>query len=495
MSDRQEENMYPQEDRAMDYQEAEYPDDDVDAVGTDHPASPTASQKYAKEKRKAERVWLSGLFNAKSFVPPPEKIDTNLLTESMKEDLLAEETFVVARGYKYFSKDLPAILNSKPTGSLLTAMMIYIILNVIAFIFTLASSTPVPWYRGKDVTIGSANYRGVQFTLWWQKGGDQEKIMVRTMEGCPIEKQFYQTIAASTIMGCVFTFFSLIAAAVKMGGNGSYGWTLLFGMLGFVWTLCGNAMSISQFHLGRCNKSPFVTIARLDAGFALTLIAWVFQLAALLILGFVTRLNIGPVLKQIRVMDAYYLVLLMVALSFMVIANTTTIWKRRFDTEAVRVVRVTYWHTEVIKGDGTPIIYGRAHYRCSAYNKRIKASISFLILGSITAFLAILFGIPAFFSRGCRITSCVLSIITSVFLFISWVTAVAVFYRKLCVRNADASLYASYPGIPTGIYDGYTHFKGYGLQEGVVLSIVAWILCTGAVVLNFVVSWKAKVVA
>ncbi|EPY34777.1 hypothetical protein STCU_01325 [Strigomonas culicis] len=301
-----------------------------------------------------------------------------------------------------------------------------------------------------------------------------------------------QTIAASTIISCGMTLIALIRAVARLRGHGSYGPVLLFAFLGFIWGLCANAMSISAYELRRCSNPRFSAIAHLDAGFALSLVAWVLLLVGFVLLAVATKFNVGPSLRQLRVMDTYFFVLVAVALLFTIIGNATTIWKRRFNTDDVSVVRVSYWHTELIMGNGTNIIFGRAMYRCNAYNKRIKASVSFLILGSIALTLSLITAVPAFFKRPCRAMACAFGIVASAFLLVSWVTAVAVKYRTLCEESVVGSLYADYPGVPSGIFNGATKFDTYGLQEGVILVILAWILVTAAVVFNFVVEWPHK---
>lgn len=191
-------------------------------------------------------------------------------------------------------------------------------------------------------------------------------------------------------------------------------------------------------------------------------------------------------------MDTYYFLLLCVSLLFCVVANAQTIWKRRFNDNYITVVRVTYWHTEVVYANGESIRYNRPAYRCSAYNKRIKASISFLIIGTVSLFGACLFSIWAHKKHSMRKTSSAFGILSSVFLIISWVTAVSVFYRKSCTNDVQYSVYKNYPGVPSGIYQGLTDFPGYGIQEGVVLVIVAWILCTAGTALNMMVPTYEK---
>lgn len=452
-----------------------------------HSTSPT--EKYNERVAQASTVWMSGLLSGRSYVPRPKKVDEGQLSETAKEELLMETTYTVPRGYKYYKADLPSILNPQPEGHLSRALIVHLVLNFIAFVFTLTACCPVAWFRGRDLVEGLETYQGRKYTLWRASGGSLPTVTVHGTRSCPIEKQFFQTIAASTIMGCFFTVVSLILAGVRFSGRGGYGWIMLFSLLAFGWTLCGNAMSISLYYLSRCDSSRFSNIARLNAGFALTLVAWVFQLGGLLAIVLTTRLNVGPVLKSVRVMDTYYAMLLIIAMAFMIIANATTVWKRKFNTAEVQVVRVTYWHTELIMQNGTSIYYGRAHYRCGAYGKRMKASISFLILATVTVFLSVMFSIPAFLARGCRIASLVFSIITAIFLFISWVIAVVVRYRECCKLPVPTSVYADYPGVPTGVFHGKTDFPGYGVQEGLILSIIAWGLTVGAIVLNFVVPW------
>ncbi|KPI84891.1 hypothetical protein ABL78_6046 [Leptomonas seymouri] len=460
-----------------------------DSDGASTAQATSRTEKYSQRVAQASSVWFSGLFSGRSYVPRPKKVEEAELSENIKEERLMETTYTVPRGYKYYKDDLPAIINPTPEGPLSRALTVHLVLNFVAFVFTLAACCQVPWYLGRDKVAGADTYKGRKFTLWKQEGGSLPSFTVHSMKNCPIEKQFFQTIAASIIIGCFFTVVSMILAGVRLTGRSGYGWILLFSFLAFGWTLCGNAMSISLYYLSRCDSTRFSNIARFNAGFALTLIAWVFQLAGLLAIAFTTKLNIGPVLKTVRVMDTYYMVLLLIALAFVIIANATTVWKRKFDTDHVKVVRINYWHTELIMQNGTNIYFGRAHYRCGAYGKRMKASVSFLILGTIMIFMALMFAIPAFLARGCRTASLVFTGIAAVFLIISWVTAVAVRYRKSCTLPVPSSIYADYPGVPTGVFNGKTDFPGYGVQEGVILSIIAWALTVAAFVLNIVVPW------
>ncbi|EPY38037.1 hypothetical protein AGDE_01685 [Angomonas deanei] len=293
-------------------------------------------------------------------------------------------------------------------------------------------------------------------------------------------------------MATMFTLIALVLTIVRLAGKTSYVWSMIFGFFGFMWALCGNALSISLFHIGRCNEPRLANVARLDAGFALSLIAWILLMVGLLVMTFVTQCNFGPAIRHVRVMDSFYLLLLIMVIALCAIGNVTTIWKRHFGDDKVRVVRVSYWHTEVILADGVNLIYGRAAYRCSAYNKRIKASVSFLILATVFFAIAAFLAIPAFFKRGMRILSLCLSITACVMLLISWVIAVVVKYRKLCENDVGGTVYENYPGVPTGVFNGYTKFEGYGLAEGVVLQIVAWILSLLAIILNFAIPWPAK---
>uniref|UniRef100_A0A0A9Z513 NAD(P)H-quinone oxidoreductase subunit 5, chloroplastic n=1 Tax=Lygus hesperus TaxID=30085 RepID=A0A0A9Z513_LYGHE len=137
-------------------------------------------------------------------------------------------------------------------------------------------------------------------------------------------------------------------------------------------------------------------------------------------------------------------------------------------------------------------MFNRPSYRCSAYNKRIKASISFLMLGTISLFGACLFAIAAHKKHVLRKAASGFGILSSVFLIISWVIAVAVRYRTSCTNDVQFSLYSHHPGAPSGIYEGVTNFPAYSVQEGVVLVIVAWLLCTGGAVFNMLLPSHEK---
>lgn len=478
----------------------EYPvqDDDNPAATDDDDAqrstahSESCSEKYARRCREADSVWFSGYFTGAVYLPKPQKLRQEDLDESIEEELLEEKTYNVPYGYKYHEDNLPPILSEVPLGKHRTGTIVFIALSVVGWIFLLCAACPVPWFKGRNVTINGVNFAGRKYTLYWHRGGSQPDVGLRGLRGCPIEKQFYQSIAASTIMACVFSLLGWALGAARLcGRNVGYGWPAMFTFFSFGWGLCGNAMSISMYFLSRCDQPRYSHMASFDAGFVLSLIGWVFQLVALLVIVASTKLNVGPSLRDIRVMDTWFVVMMLAVIALAVIGNATTIWKRRFNSPQVTVARVTYWHTELIIPGGTNIIYGRAHYRCGAYNKRIKASISFLILGTVTAFLSSMCGIGAFGSRMLRILGVVFAVITWANLFISWVTSVAIKYRTLCDRPVNDTIYEKYPGIPSGVLQGLTEFRTYGLAEGVALPIVAWVITTAAIVANIVVPWPA----
>nr|CAJ2476263.1 unnamed protein product [Leishmania braziliensis] len=454
--------------------------------------SDSLTERYQQRVEQASSVWLSGILSGRSYAPRPKKVYETELSDSTNMKLLKERTYTIPRGYKYFQENLPPVLSPVPKNGYRAALFSHIIFFSIAFVFTLAAACPIPWYRGKNVEESGVNYNERTFNLWKAEGGNYSAVSVRTMKDCPVEKQFYQTIAVCTIVGCALSLVSLLITGARLVGRSSYGWILLFSFLAFLWTLCGNAMSIRLYYAPRCDAPQFSHTARLDVGFALSLLAWIFQLCGFLALFLVTKMNVGPVLNHLRVMDTFYMALLCVSLLFLCTANASTVWKRRFNTLDVKVVRVAYWHTELIMPNGTSLYYAHHHYGCDAFSQCMKASVSFLILSSVALFFAIMLAIPAFVSRGCRIVSVVFSVITLVFLMVSWVTAVVVRYRSSCGGAIDGTWYQQYTGVPSGIYNGLTSFPGYGVQEGLILPIVAWVIVLGATVLNMRIPWPEE---
>lgn len=457
------------------------------APGQNAPDDDFWEKEYERNVVIANSVWFSGLLTGKSYVPAPKKED-----EAAKFDdaHLTQTKYAVPRGYVYTTSTLPPILQDKPTGLLRIGVMVYLITLAVAWILMIVAACPIPWFRGSKSMYG-VNYDKVEWSLWKRKGGSMPDLKVSEMFSCPIQQQFFRCIAASMIAAACFAFFGLLTGVSKLlRGNGSYGMMLLYGLFAFGWSLCGSAMAASQYHQATCGAPRLSSVANLHVGFALSVIAWVLAMASFVALAVTTQLNIAPPLKGIRTYDTVYVVLLCIALLFTCVANAGTVFKRHFGTDLVKVVRVTYWHVEVILTQAdTPIVYARHMYRCRGFENRMKASVSFLILSSCALFGAIIFGIGAFVKRGLRVASCVFGGIAFVFLAVAWCTTVAVRHSEYCSTNTVGSMFHDYPGIPSGVRFGQTKFTGYGLGEGVGLTIAAWIIVFVAVLGNYLIPW------
>lgn len=439
--------------------------------------SPT-EQEYEKEHernvQKASGVWFSGLLSRESYVAPPKRNPN----EDLYDDAhLTQTNYTVPRGYIYSSANIPDILLDKPSGTLRVGSLVYTATMALSFALLVASVCPITWLKGK----GDAT--GVKMTVWKLKQNGE------TIDLCTFNKQFLRAMAGSCIVGLIFAFFACVAGFLKlMKGKGSYGVMLLLGFLSFSWSLCGSAMAIGFLDGWYCGYGSKVKDqASLDVGFALSFAAWVVACIGTLLLGILTHFNVGPALKDIRTYDSMFFILVVVALIFTCVASGGTMFQRNFKSDNIKC-SVGYWNVRVKVSNGI-LPMGLSQYRCSSFETRVRVSVAFLILASIALFFAAIFSIPAFLKSPFRITACFLTILAAIFLTINWVTAVVVMKMKHCNQSTKSSLYEKNPGIPSGINEGLIQFTSYSLAEGVILPIVAWVVCIVAVVANIMIPW------
>lgn len=433
-------------------------------------------------------VWFSGYLSRRSYIPPPKVIPLNLVDDTERDELLAQPSYRVPSGQRYYGFDLPQILMPTPTGKYFVSLIIYLVVAAIALVLLVIAACPIPWYKGSIVLIDWFNSTNTEYinayaTLWWIKQGDSAKFRIADMDLCPAAKQYYQAIAASMIIGAFFTLCSIIAAVSRLFGKGGYGWTLMFGLVGLAWTLAGSAMSMKLLHVKQCGSSSISDSVSATDGFIMAIVSWLLLLIGVVTLTVVTQLNIGPSLKQIRLMNGYYLICVLLSLLLVVLANGATMWKRSFSSPEQVDVLVRYWNTEVRVGDSV-MRYSRQSYQCDNYNKRMQVSIGFLFGGTVSLFFAAITGIYAYVKTYGKLVTSVWSIIASVLLCCSWINSVILMHRESCSKASPLSLYASYPGVPTGVEGGLTKFPGYTLDTGVALVIVSSILSMIASVLN-----------
>eukprot|EP00796_Vickermania_ingenoplastis_P008304 gene8304-5819_t len=437
-------------------------------------------REYERSVAQANAVWFSGLFSGQSFVAAPRREPEQ---DRFDDAHLIQTSYTIPRGYTYTGLNLPEILMEKPTGFLRLSVIVYIATMAVSCVLFIIAACPIPWYKGKNKTVNGIDFKDVKWSLWKMEGGSLKTVKVSDMD-CPLQQQFFRAIAGCIIAALCFAFFGIVAGVLKLvKGKGSYGPLLLIGFLAFAWGICGNMMAASQYHQPFCSPMPrLANSAALNAGFALSLVGWVIAMIGFILLAVATKFNVGPALKGIRTFDTMYTILLMIALLFSCVANAGNMFQRNFDDDTVKVVHIAYWHTEVVLHDGTPIQMARELYRCFALNKRIKASIAMLILGSVSLFFAIILSVPAFLKPTFRLVSTILAGVASVFLLISWIIAVVILKSEYCSLPVQGSVFESYPGIPSGIWWGKTNFPGYHLAEGVILPIIAWVLTLVAMI-------------
>lgn len=436
---------------------------------------------HERSVKEANSVWFSGYFTGKSYVAAP----MHERNEDIFDDAhLTQTSYIVPRGYTYNAMNLPDILHFRPSGFLRVMVMVYTGAMGAACVLMLVAACPIPWFAGKD------DMKNVKWSLWEQKGGDLPTVKVNDLTDCPAMQQFFRAMEGSTIASTCFAFFGFVEGILKLTkGSNAYFTMLLLTFLALLWGLCANGMAISLYNTKHCNVK-LSDVSTLSVGFALSLVSWVFSFFAFVALGVATHFNVGPSFKRMRTYDTMYFLLLFSSLVMATVAGTRPIFHRKFNDDLVHVVRIGYWREEVMYSrEKLPLIMSRAQFRCKPYDTRMKASISFLILGCVALFFATVLSVPGFLKKPFRALSCVLAIIAVIFLTINWVIVIVLLKSEYCKQSVKSSMFQNYPGVPSGIENGLTKFPGYSLSEGTILPIVAWALTLIGVIANMVIPW------
>lgn len=473
-----------------------------------HPHDPFATSSkadmaYAENVKEAKSVWFSGYLTGSSYVPAPIK---ESIEEQFDDAQLSQVSYSVPRGYMYRKHELPTILEDSPsTGTpLQLGLKIYTTLMGLSFVFFLIAACPIPWGTEKD-----SSTRKIKWTVWniTDEAGNATEGTLSTV---PVIKQYLRCAAGCTVVATIFSFFGAVGGLLKWFKGPSfisYYLLLVLSLFSLLWGICGNGVMI-RFYSADLVGITLKDYSSLSGGFALSLLGWIAALGALGVLIFFTQLNVGPSLKSIRTFDTAYFVLIFIALVLTTVGTTQPMFQRHFSESiasadsvaAVDWVRVGYWREEVsgeflagsvLTEDATTVtlIMGPEAYRCPKYRSVLDAGVSFLILGSITLFCASVMSILAFLKPGFRAASCVLAGIAAVFLTVNWIIVIVLLKSSFCTNPVEGSVFASYPGAPSGLSEGLLEFPKYQMAGGFALPFTAWCITLLAVIGNAKIPW------
>lgn len=466
-------------------------------------ASTEADESHRQSVKQAESVWFCGYFTGNSYLAPPLKVS---LEEQFDDGQFAQKSYAVPRGYTYRTADVPPILqDSPPEGtSLFLGLKIYTFLMLASFVLFLVAACPVPWGSEKD----SATQK-IKWTVWkltFNGDGTEDNAL----SSIDVVSQYLRCGAAGTVVATIFSLCSALGGWFKWRKGISfisYYLLLVLSFLALMWGVCGNGVMI-HFYSANLVGVPFKDYSKLSVGFYFSLIGWICALCAVVVLVFVTHFNVWPCLKKVRTFDAAYFLFLFVALIFTIVGTTQPLFQRHFSesdavADSVAVVdwvKVGYWR-EAVSGrftvesvlsktsTTTTLLMGAADYRCPKYRQVLSAGAAFIILSSITLSFATMFSILAYFKAKFRVTSCIFAGVSAAFLLVSWAITIALLKSSYCKNPVDGSVFAPYPGVPSGFHHGLLEFPKYQMSGGFALPFVAWCLTVLGLVGNIVIPW------
>ncbi|KAL7699028.1 Amastin surface glycoprotein [Lotmaria passim] len=368
-----------------------------------------------------------------------------------------------------------------PDGQGRLFLILYTVLSFVAFVFHLTSSCPIPWMRG----------HGRQYGVWRAKGGGLPVLKVNNIHDCSNEMQYWQAAAALSVICTFVSCGAWISGLLLCFSKGHMGASFALSFYGAVFSLASWALVVALYHYFRCGKGVFANIGvHLDAGFALTLIAWVCHLAALALLAvhflrFWTRsVHSG----QIHPMRFVYMACLIVTMLFYCVGMAYNMWSKSFPLVKVSV---TMWHVEIYdRKTNLRTFLNRQTYKCTTITRRMKVVAAFIILSLIWIFFALIFATGACFDSRFIQSSLIFGYTSVIFALVGWITLIVTRHGHLCTgatpKGVSAWADLGYNGIPSGINNAQIRFDGYALKEGFGLIVAGWALSTVAVVLNTV---------
>ncbi|CAD2222918.1 hypothetical protein AGDE_02556 [Angomonas deanei] len=367
----------------------------------------------------------------------------------------------------------------KPPGST-GILIVYIILIGIGWVFNLASSCPIPWMKAK--------HGGRTYGVWRAKGAGLPDLKVNNIHDCSNEMQYWQAGAAFSVFATCFSFGALISGILLICGKGHIGVSIGLAFYSMSFSLVSWSLIAALLHYHRCGKGTYNSFARLDAGFALTVVAWVLELVAclLLLIYFSCRYTKSVHSAKYSPMRIVYVILIFIVIVFWCVGCAYTMYEKDFPLVKSKI---TIWHTEVYdKASKMSTFLGRKWYMCSTYTRRMKVVAAFNIMSNIWAFFALMCGFASIQNRKMISKASLFGFIAFFFSFVSWLVIVINKSRILCnteILEGQSLWYdLGYNGIPTGVEDGLINVKNYKLGEGFILIVTGWALVLVASILN-----------
>ncbi|KAG5484950.1 hypothetical protein LSCM1_07026 [Leishmania martiniquensis] len=374
-------------------------------------------------------------------------------------------------------------LKMQPEGGAgLAFRVVYTVLSAVAFVFHLASSCPIPWMRSKS---------GRQYGLWRATGGGQPDLDVKNIHDCSYEMQYWQAAAATSVLATVASFGAMIGGALLCVNKGHMGASFILSFYSMTFALVSWALVAALFHYFRCGKGSFASgVARLDAGFALTLMGWMMHMAALVVLGvhfftYWTRSIHGGKTRAIRFI---YLATGIVTMLFYCVGQAFTMWGKTFPGVKASV---SLWHVQIFDREThLSTFLSRQTYMCTTITHRMKVVAAFMIMSIIWLFFAVVLGTGACYNSKYIKSSIFFGYASSIFTLVAWITLLATWRERLCTgatpRGQSYWTDMEYNGIPSGIPNAQIDFDGYSLREGFGLIVSGWAINTLAIIFNSV---------
>lgn len=370
-------------------------------------------------------------------------------------------------------------LKAKPPGGV-GLLTVYILFCFVSFAFNLASSCPIPWLRARQ--------GGRKYGVWKEWGGGLPDLKVKDITGCSEEKQYWQATSAFSVIATVFSFGATVAGLLLVLGHGHVGASFALSFYCTAFSLGAWALVVALFHFYRCGKGVFaVDLARLDAGFALTLIAFVLQLISLVVLliYFTTYYTKSIHAGKQSPMRWIYVVMASVVMLLYCVGPALEQWSKEFP-----LIKCSFsiWHVKIYDRNSLlTAVLSRKAYRCSTIIRRMKVVAGFVVMSNIWMFLSLMFGIGACYrEKLCRPAN-VLGWASVFFFMVAWLVLMITRYDNLCTSDVPpgSTLWpADYNGVPTGVFNAKVRFDGYKWREGFALMITGWALNVVASLLN-----------
>ncbi|KAK7196320.1 Amastin surface glycoprotein [Novymonas esmeraldas] len=374
-------------------------------------------------------------------------------------------------------------MKAQPEGGAgFVSLIVYTSLSAAALVFHLVSSCPIPWMRGRN---------GRLYGIWRATGGGQAALEVRHIGDCSYEMQYWRAASAMSVLATFASLGATISGALMCVGKGHMGASFILSFYSMSFGLVSWALVVALYHYFRCGKGAFASgVARLDAGFALTLIGWVLSTAAIIVLAlhffkYWTRsIHSG----KTRAVRFFYVAVCIVTILFYCVGQAYTMWGKTFPGVKASV---SMWHVQVYDRETRLSTFlNRRTYRCTTITRRMKVVAAFMIMSLIWLFFAVTLGTGACHDTRYIKGSLIFGYASSIFALVAWITLLVTRHSHLCTGATPAGQSywtdMGYNGIPSGINNAQINFDGYTLREGFGLIVAGWGISTIAVIFNTV---------